>query len=331
MMIAEHDFQSVTAWLQECHRPLLVSHERPDGDSLGAIAGMSGALRKRGLAPAAVLFEPLPDPYAFLEPATDWHVWDQTRDVLAGECDALVILDTCALAQLEPLAEFLAQAPRTLVIDHHVTRDSIATRHGDLRLFDETASATSLIVAEWVRSVGLPFDEPLATALFAGIATDCGWFRFTNTDARTMRVAAELVAAGADASGIHSRLYLQDPPAKLRLVTRALSSLELKAGDRLAVMYLRRSDFEAVGADGSMTENLVNEATRLGCTEATLLFVEEPDHTIRVNFRSKRVLDVSALARRFGGGGHARAAGARLRGRWDDVVPWVVAETIEAL
>lgn len=330
-MIAEHDFQSVTTWLQECHRPLLVSHERPDGDSLGAIAGMARALRKRGLAPAPVLFEPLPAPYAFLEPATEWHAWDQARDVLAGECDALVILDTCALAQLEPLAEFLAQAPRTLVIDHHATRDPIATRQGDLRLFDETASATSLIVAEWVRSVGLLFDEPLATALFAGIATDCGWFRFTNTDARTMRVAAELVAAGADASGMYSKLYLQDPPAKLRLITRALGSLELKAGDKLAVMYLRRSDFEAVGADGSMTENLVNEATRLGCTEATLLFVEEPDHTIRVNFRSKRVLDVSQIARRFGGGGHARAAGARLRGRWDDVVPRVIAEVAEAL
>lgn len=330
-MISDGDFQSVTTWLEECHRPLLISHQRPDGDSLGTIAAMSLTLRKRGAEPAAVLFEPLPRQYTFLESAARWYVWDQVRDLLPDHCDAVVILDTCASAQLEPVVEFLAQAPRTLVIDHHATRDPIGTRPGDLRLFDETASATSLIVAEWIRSLRLPFDEPLATALLVGIATDCGWFRFTNTDARTMRMAAELLAAGADAGRLYNTLYLQDPPARLRLIARALDSLELKADGGLAVMYLRRADFEATGADSTMTENLVNEATRLGSTEATLLFVEEPDRTVRVNFRSKRRLDVSELARRFGGGGHARAAGARLRGDWDHLVPRVIAETIEAL
>jgi phosphoesterase RecJ-like protein len=331
LMVSEHDLRSVTTWLEECHRPLLVSHQRPDGDSLGAMAAVSLALRRRALEPATVLFEPLPEAYAFLEVAGNWYVWDEVCDGLAGDCDAVVILDTCALSQLEPIGAFLTTAPRTIVIDHHVTRDPIGTRAGDLRLFDETASATCLIVAEWVRSIGLPFDEALATALFTGIATDCGWFRFTNTDARTMRMAAELVEAGAGAAGIYSRLYQRDPPAKLALTARALGNLELKADDKLAVMYLRTADFEQTGADSTMTENLVNEAMRLGCTEATLLFVEEPDHTIRVNFRSKRALDVSALARRFSGGGHARAAGARLRGAWDDVVPRVIAETIEAL
>ncbi|MFQ5805455.1 MAG: bifunctional oligoribonuclease/PAP phosphatase NrnA [Phycisphaerae bacterium] len=327
----EYDLQSVTAWLEECYRPLVISHQRPDGDSLGAIAGMCLALRRRGLEPTAVLFEPLPGQYAFLESAATWCVWEEAGDVLADDCDALVILDTCAQTQLEPLAAFLLRAPRTLVIDHHATRDPIGMRAGDLRVFDDTASATSLIVAEWIRSVGLPFDEPLATALFTGIATDCGWFRFTNTDARTMRMATALVEAGADASHIYNLLHQQDPPAKLCLIAHMLSKLELKADGKLAVMYLRSADFEAAGADSGMTENLVNEATRLGCTEAALLFIEEPDRTVRVNFRSKRQLDVSELARRFGGGGHARAAGARLRGAWDHVVPRVIAEMIAAL
>jgi phosphoesterase RecJ-like protein len=331
LMVSEHDLRSVTTWLEECHRPLLFSHKRPDGDSLGAMAAMSLVLRRRGVEPALVLFGPLPEPYAFLEPDGKWHVWDDVRDVLAVQCDAVVILDTCAVSQLEPAAGFLAHAPRTMVIDHHATFDPIGTRAGDLRLFDETASATSLIVAEWLRAAGLSFDEPLATALLTGIATDCGWFRFTNTDARTIRMAADLVEAGADVAGIYSQLYQQDPPAKLKLIARALMSLELKAHDRLAVMYLRAADFEQTGADSRLTENLVNEAARLASTEATLLFIEEPDRTIRVNFRSKRQLDVSELARRFGGGGHARAAGARLRGAWDQVVPRVVAETVEAL
>jgi phosphoesterase RecJ-like protein len=277
------------------------------------------------------LYEPLPSRYGFLDSAAKWHVWDEVRESVRSGCDAVVLLDTCALAQLEPVAEFLAQAPRTLVIDHHATHDPIGMRAGDLRLFDETASATCLIVAEWIRTTGTPFDPPLATALFTGIATDCGWFRFSNTDARTMRLAADLVGAGADASGIHAAIYQRDPPARLRLIAHMLNHLELKADGKLAVMYLRSTDFAETGSDSSMTSELVNEAARLASTEATLLFVEEPDRTIRVNFRSKRELNVAALARRFGGGGHARAAGARLYGEWDHVVPRVIAETIEAL
>jgi phosphoesterase RecJ-like protein len=170
-----------------------------------------------------------------------------------------------------------------------------------------------------------------ATALFVGIATDTGWFRFSNADARTLRVAADLIEAGVDASGLYNTIYQQDSLPKVHLVARALAGLKLEADGQLAVMCLRQADFKATGADSTMTENLVNEATRLGSTEATLLFTEEPDGVIRVNFRSKRRLDVSELARRFGGGGHVRAAGARLRGEWDSVVPPVIAETIAAL
>lgn len=330
-MIAEDEFGSVTTWLAECQRPLLVSHQRPDGDALGALAAMSLILHRHGAEPAVVLFAPLPDRYGFLRTDGQWHLWERDREALGARSDGVVILDTCALSQLEPIADFLAQAPRTLVIDHHATRDAIATRAGDLRLFDETASATSLIVAEWIESIGEALNALLATALFTGIATDCGWFRFANTDARTLRMAAQLVEAGADASGIYDALHQQDPPARLRLIARLLSSLELKAGGKLAVLYLRSADFAAAGADTSMTEDLINEATRLGSTEATLLFVEQPDHAVRVNFRSKRWLDVSKIAQRFGGGGHARAAGAHIHGTWNDVVPLVIRSVTEAL
>lgn len=331
MMPSDGGLDSVTAWLAEYQRPLLVSHERPDGDSLGAMAAMALALQRRGARPVPVLYEPLPQRYLLLASAAKWHQWDEVRDVVTTDCDAVILLDTCALSQLEPVAGFLTQAPPTLVIDHHATRDPIGMRPRDLQVFDDSASATSLMVAEWIRAAGLEFDEPLATPLFVGIATDCGWFRFSNTDARTMRLTAELVAAGADPSRLHAAIYQQDPPARLRLIAHMLDRLELKADGRLAVMYVRPADLAATGADSGMTHELVNEATRLVCTEATLLFTEEPNGTIRVNFRSKQELDVSALARRYGGGGHVRAAGARLRGDWDSVVPRVITETIAAL
>jgi len=330
-MTDTHDFLWLNSWFEQCRMPLVITHRRPDGDALGAQVAMALALRRRGLEPQVVLFEPFPPRYALLESAVKWYLWDETRDVLGTECDAVVILDTCSVSQLEPIAEYLARAPRTLVIDHHATRDAIGTREGDLRVFDETAAATCLIVAEWLRAVGVSIDGMMATALFTGIATDCGWFRFSNTDARALRVVTKLVEAGAEPSAIHRTIYQQDQPSKLRLIARMLDGLQLHADGRLVVMALRPADFAAVGADDSMTEDLVNEATRLGCAEAVVLFTEPSDGEIRVNFRSKQKLDVSSLATRFGGGGHARAAGARLRGQWDYVVPRVIAEVVEAV
>jgi phosphoesterase RecJ-like protein len=337
-MIDPTNAHRLSDWLRLTHRPLLISHRRPDGDSIGALAAMSQALRALGKEPAIVLFDRFPPRYEFLRSSGEpWHLWEEAREVLSCEADAVIVLDTCSLSQLEPFLAFLASAPRLLVIDHHSTRDEIGTRPGDLRILDDTAGACCLILAEWVQETGLmatlppPAAAALATALITGIATDCGWFRFSNTDARLLRVAADLIDAGADLSGIYDLIYQQEPAAKLRLIARMLGSLRLEAEGRLAVMELRAEDFAAAGADLSMTEDLVNEAARLRDTEAVLLFTEEPGGVVRVNLRSKRTLDVSEVARRYGGGGHTRAAGARLNGRWEYVVPRVVSEVLEAL
>lgn len=336
-MIAVADYHNLRAWLEACQRPLVVSHRRPDGDALGALAAMTLVLQDLGRDPRPVLTEPLPRRYALLADAVAWRSWEAEHAALSAACDAWVILDTCTYSQLGPLAKHLAQAPRTLVLDHHPTRDDLATRPGDLRLFDETAGAVCLLVYEWMRAVGLPLRPPIATALFVGLATDSGWFRFANADARMLRAAAELAEAGAAPHAIYRAIHEQDPPARLRLIGRMLNTLELHADGRLAVMQLRRNDFAAAGADHSMTEDLVNEAGRLAGLEAIVLFTEDPGGGVRVNFRSGRtgdpacLLDVAALAAQFGGGGHARASGARPPGPWDEVVARVVAATQAAL
>jgi len=335
IMIAPTDYLNVRRWLDGCRRPLVVSHRRPDGDALGALAGFALTLQELRLEPTVALYEPFPPRYANLADLVDWRRCDQDQNrqaaSLAAACDALVILDTCTFSQLEPIADFVRRAPRTLVIDHHPTRDDIGTRAGDLRIYDESAAATCVLIAEWVRAAGLPLRSPVAAALFTGIATDSGWFRFSNVDARTLRVAADLVAAGADPQPIYEAIYERDPAPRLRLIARVLSSLALHAGGQLAVLTLRQADFAAAGADRTMTEDLVNEAGHLAGLEATLMFTEEPDGLVHINFRSKRRLDVAALASRLGGGGHARAAGARPKGVWDEIVPRVIAATVAAL
>lgn len=322
---------AVTHWLGESHRPLLLSHARPDGDALGSLAAMAMALKAMGKEPTVALFDAFPPRYGMLRDATAWQNWEQSREVLAESCDGVIIVDTCALAQVDPALEFLRRAPRMLVIDHHVTRDPLATRDGDLRLIDETAAAACVMVAEWVFAAGVELTKPLAEALFVGIGTDCGWFKYSNTDARTLRIAARLVEAGVEPAKLFNAIYQQEPIGKLRLIARLLTGIQLRADGRLAVLTLRPADFEAAGADKSMTEDLVNEVGRLAGVECTLLFTEEPDGVVRVNLRSKERLDVAEVARRYGGGGHARAAGCRLRGEWDRVVSAFVNEIEEAV
>lgn len=318
------EYSTAATWLGACRRPLLVSHRRPDGDALGSLAALALLLKQRGVAPAVALLEPFPARYRVLESFAPWRLWREERDTLVEHCDAVVILDTCAFAQLGPIGDWLNAAPRTLVIDHHATSDALATRPGDQRIIDPSASATCLLLTEFVRATGGALDDRLATALLVGLATDTGWFRFSNADARTLHAAAELVAAGAQPAEIYDDLYQRDSAARLRLVARLLQTLELEAGGRLAVLRLRQADFAATGADMSDTEDLVNEVNRLGCADATVMFTEEPDGVVRVNFRSKRRVDVAKLAQQFGGGGHVRAAGARVRGDWEATAAAVV-------
>lgn len=330
-MDARDEYLNVQTWICGCQRPLLLTHRKPDGDALGALAAMSLGLRALGLDPRPTLNEPFPMRYALLEGGVRWWNWAREGGSLRAECDAVIVLDTCAWSQLEDFAEHLRHAPRTLVIDHHATRDSIGTRPGDLCVVDESAGATCLILAEWLRAVGVSLTPECATALFVGVATDCGWFRFANTDARMLRTAGELADAGAAVAPAYRAIYEQDAPGRLRLIGRMLAALELECNGKLAVLKLRRKDFEAAGADRTMTEDIVNEAGRLAGVEGVILFVEEADGTVRVNFRSKERLDVAALASQFGGGGHTRAAGARTKGTWDEVVRGVLAAARTAL
>lgn len=330
-MLTDHTFRSITDWLDGCSRPLLLSHQRPDGDAIGSLAAMSLVLRASGKNPAVALFDAFPPRYSLLMGACAWLSWEESRGILADDCDAVVILDTCSLSQLEPAVEYLRDAPPMLVIDHHVTHDDLAGRADDLRIIDPTASANCLLLTEWMEATGVKVTADIARALLVGIGTDCGWFRYSNTDARTLRAVCRLIEAGADPAATFNAVYQQEPAAKLRLIARLLSSVELHAEGKLAVMYLRPADFAAAGADRSMTEDLVNEAGRLAGVEATIMFTEESDGLVRVNLRSKSTLDVAEVARRYGGGGHARAAGAKLRGGWDRVVQPFIRDVVEVL
>jgi phosphoesterase RecJ-like protein len=255
-----------------------------------------------------------PTKYAFLHEqlAIPFHdaekAWPSTLDLHAF--DTILVVDTGTRSQLPGLQEKLGGfTGKKLVIDHHRTQESWP----DLKLITAEAAAAGEIVAELLDQWRVPFDRRIATALFAAITTDTGWFQFSNTRPYTLRLAARLLEAGVDMDGMHKRLYQAERKERVRLQTRAMQSLELLAGGKLAVMTIHKADFHDTGAGVPDTENLINVPMQIGSVEVSMLIAEPIDFgPTRVSLRSKGAIDVSKFAERFGGGGHARAAGLTL-------------------
>ena len=305
---------------------LLVTHARPDGDGLGSMAALASAAEAAGK--TVRLFIPdTPPPrydYLFEHPPT---VGARHFAALAESCDLIVVIDTCALAQLDGIEEQIqALKDKVVVIDHHATADDI----GSDRWLDTSACASGVMVAELMAALGWPLRPLAAEALMTAITTDTGWLRFANTDGRCLRAVAALVDAGVRPDTLYKRIYQADRPQRLALIARALASLELHCNGRLAVMTIRQGDFDATGARPDETENIVNESLRLATVDTAVLLVENT-HCLRVSLRSRDDVDVSAVARRFGGGGHRRAAGLRAAGDIDQLKDRLVAACAEKL
>ncbi len=324
------DVDGVIDRLRSADRIVLTAHARADGDAIGCVAALNRVLTQEGKAVSAYLHEALPQRYAFLPATAGIEVWApaSAADVLA-RADLLLIADTCSRAQLGDIAESIGEAAvHTLAIDHHQTRDDVV----DEVWSDPGAGACAQMVVGLCDRAGWAIDEAAAVLLYAGLATDTGWFRFSNADAAAYSCAARLVGAGARPNELYERLYMNEPPARARLIGAALSSFELHAGGRLAVIRVTRDMLAACGATRDMTEDLINEPQRVGSVMAAVLLVEpDGDEPVRVSLRSKRDVDVARIAASFGGGGHQRAAGARIAGEFDAVAARVTAAMTEAI
>ena len=325
---------------------LLVTHAKPDGDALGCVMALQRTLHDLGIRADAVVVPPVPAPLRRLDGFERVEVWTESWAPPA-DVDQVVVLDTGAWSQLGGLAPFVeANLGQTLIVDHHLGGDVAAPA----RFIDGGAAAACEIVAELVQALVRPdFPEgrregdaaghkplPAVTrdALFVGIASDTGWFRFSNVRPRTLELAAALIRMGCDHAGLYGRLEQADRPEKLDLLARALQSLIRMPDADAAVMVLRARDFEQTGARPEETERLIDVPQSVGSINVVVLLSEATGRgrtVTRMSFRSKPVgvdgrdpVNVAELAGRFGGGGHARAAGARQDGPVDDVLPRVL-------
>ncbi len=334
--------------LRDWKRTLILTHDRPDGDAIGAIGAMKRIIEAQGAQAEAYLYAEPPPRYQFLADACALSRWPMpggrvpapaSMADLEGRFDGVVILDTCTWNQLEPAAEFLRSThlPK-IVIDHHPTREDLTAQSPELiELIDEQAASASGLLYEWAGRMGWQMDGPAREAIFSGIATDTGWFRFPSVDGQTLRAAAELIDAGVRPDIMYARLYEGHRPARLRLLREALETLRMIDGGVFALMWLTKAMFLMSDAQPSDSEDIVNEPLAIGSVVVSVLLSDMGDGVIRVNFRSRspeiagRDVDVSAIAAQFGGGGHRRAAGARVKGSLDDVREQVIAAVRAAL
>ncbi len=297
--------RQVAGALAAAGRIIVTTHLRPDGDAVGSAAAVRRAARAAGKECRIVLLDSLPRRYAFLLGDDPPAGADQFAE-LAGWADCVLIVDTCAFRQLEPIADDLkAVREKVAVIDHHATADDV----GAVAWRDTSASSAGVMVAELLAELDWPVDPHIAEALAAALLTDTGWLRYSNTDGRTLKTLARLLSAGVETDVLYRKIYQSDRPERLALLAAALVSLELHAGGRLAVMSLRAEDLAATGATHAETENFVSEPMRLADVEVSVILIAMPGGQTRVSLRSRGAVDVAALAQRFGGGGHVAAAG----------------------
>jgi len=326
-------YQQILNRLAGAKRVLVTTHVRPDGDALGSAAAIVLGMRRRNIAAEVLLLSHLPTKYAFIFNGGGivYHdaekEWPQSLSL--DNFDLLLVVDTGTWSQLPGLKERFAKWPAPkLVVDHHLTQEDWA----DCKLVVTEAAAAGEIVAELLDQWEVKIDEQIGAALFLAIASDTGWFQFSNTRPYTFRLAARLIEAGVNTDQMYQLLYQNERAERVALQTRAQQSLELLLDNRLAVMRVRKQDFAETKANVPDTENLINIPLQIRSVEVSILLTEPADFgPVRVSLRSKGQVDVARFAEQFGGGGHARASGLKVEGTFEQAHDRVVAAMIREM
>jgi bifunctional oligoribonuclease and PAP phosphatase NrnA len=322
------DLERVGAELRTRDRFLLTAHEGPDGDALGSLLGMHHlltALGKDSVMFLAAKEFPLPIEYRFLPLEEVFH------EPPADMADRTVIFLDCGNIDRMPV-DFLTNGDNFVInVDHH--HDN--TRFGDVNLVDVDASCTAEIVYDLARLLGIEITKEMAAALYVGLITDTGKFMYENTKAHTHRVAAELIDVGVNVDDTYRRLYEHVPIEKLRLVSRALDKIMLRCGNRLVLTYITAEDYAATGAGEEMTEGVIDHLRSIEGTKVAAVIRDLGDRgraARKVSLRSSEGdVDVSAIARANGGGGHKRAAGFSTDLELDELISFLCDEVTAQL
>ncbi|MEJ2599639.1 MAG: bifunctional oligoribonuclease/PAP phosphatase NrnA [Anaerolineales bacterium] len=292
---------------------LVVSHIRPDGDAVGSALGLGLSLQLSGKQVQMVLSDGVPPSFRHLSGA------DQLRHHPVGEFDLICVVDCSDMQRTGNALDGYPQPD--LNIDHHITNLHFAR----INLVNPQAVATAEILTELILAIGLPMPPPVAAALLTGIITDTLGFRTSNIQPDTLRLAAKLMETGVDMPELYRRALITRSFEATRFWGAGLSKLERDG--RLVWATLSMDDRKAAGYNGRDDADLINVLASIEDADIALIFVEQPNHHVKVSWRAQSGFDVSQVALKFGGGGHPPASGADITGNLDDVQARVLAAT----
>ncbi len=308
--IRNSSLQKVVGALKRHSSFLVTAHRNPEGDALGAELALAHLLRRLGKRAVVVNEDPVPAEYRFIPERARIRPCDHR--IRPQSFDAFVIVDCSDLQRSGAVARLSAGKP-VIDIDHHITNEGF----GDVCWVDPSCSSSCEQVYLLYRQLKVSFDAAAAMQLYIGIATDTGYFRYSNTTPRTHEAAAELMRAGRIVpSTVYRAVYEDIPFSQMLLVSRLVGSAESFAGGKILAVKVPRS---LVGDDRQsvdLGEHILSALRAVKGVEAVLLAKENPGpaREVRINLRAQGRVDVSAVARRFGGGGHRSASGATVRG-----------------
>ena len=309
----ERQIQSAFRELRSAKRVLVVSHIRPDGDAVGSLTGLGLSLQNLGKEVQMVLSDGMPKIFRHLPGS------DQVKHRPTGSFDMTLVLDC---SDIERTGSSLSDNPIPDVnLDHHPTNTGFARYN----LVDEKAVATSEILAEYLPKFGFPISKQVADALLFGMITDTLGFRTNNMTPKALQLAAQLMEVGGDLPRLYQRGLLSRTFEAALYWGAGLSGL--KRDGRMLWATLALEDRRDVGYPGNDDADLISLLSTIEGADVAIMFVEQGNGYVKVSWRSQPEFDVSQVALNFGGGGHAAAAGASIKGELNDIQANVLAIT----
>lgn len=304
------DLSAVCRVLREKERFLIACHENPEGDAIGSELALALALRKMGKTATVLNADPVPANLLFL-PGADTVVFAED----GSKYDVAVVVDCGSPERTGRIAQELLKCPVLINIDHHRTNGDL----GELSLVDPDAAATGLLIHRVLSAMKYEVDLDVATNLYVAILTDTGSFHYGSSSPEAFEVAGEMVRRGVDPWAVAEQVYETQSVHRLRLLGRVLDSLDVSSDGRVACITTMCEDLREFESGKDALEGFINYPRSIVGVEVAVSFREEEGGVFRVSFRSKGRVDVSAVAARFGGGGHHNAAGCTVPGTLADV------------
>ena len=313
----EATLEEIARYFEGCKTVAISGHVNADGDSVGSVLALTSCLRSLGFEVTPLLADPatVPDKYASLEGYGDFAF----SGSYVATPDLFISVDTSTEERMGFSLSVMKRSPKSVSIDHH--KDSAIS--AELAHVEADAASACMIVWELAKILCGNPGVAVASACYAGTLTDTGMFQFQNCDGRCMQVVGELVDAGANPYEIASDVYQSKAIGLIKLEGRVAERLALTPQGKIAYSWVTKADFDELGVTKSESEGLVDIVRSAKGIEIALLARDEGE-IIRCNIRSKKHLDVSTIAKRFGGGGHVAASGFSLKGDLKELLPIII-------